>query len=87
MIHLHYCNSCRQIFLLCGHHQACQKCSDTLIELRLTYSRYIDYSPIERQELLRQLSNDDFLKTMRQPYRFAKRTKRYNLWNEKSPRL
>jgi hypothetical protein len=83
MIHLHYCSSCKQIFLLCGHQQACIKCSDTLIELRLSYSNYIDFSPVERQELLHHLLDDEYLKTMKQPYRFAKRTKRYNLWNEK----
>lgn len=86
MIHLHYCPSCKQIFLLCGHQQACLKCSDTLIELRLEYSKYIDFPPNERQELLQRLLDADYLKTMKQPYRFAKRTKRYSLWNEKRPR-
>ncbi len=86
MIHLHYCGSCKRIYLLCGHHQACQKCTDTLVELKLTYSQYIDFAPEQRQELLQHLSDDSFLKSMTQPYRFAKRTKRYNLWNEKRPK-
>lgn len=77
MIYLHYCVECKQIFLLFGHQQLCLKCENLLVELKLSYDRYIYYSPELREDYIKNLANSEFLKKQKKHYRFAKHTKRY----------
>ncbi len=80
MMYLHYCNNCRQIFLLCGHQQQCLKCGDRIYEIKLAFNDYVDYSPEQRKQVLDSLLDEDTLASMKRTYRFSKRTKRYQAW-------
>ncbi|HOO27416.1 MAG TPA: hypothetical protein PLU43_03045 [Lachnospiraceae bacterium] len=80
MMYLHFCTDCRQTYILSGHQQECVKCGGTLVELKLSYQDYVDYSPAQRRQLILELEDPEELARQKRHYRFSKQTKRYKEW-------
>ena len=83
MMYLHFCSNCKQTFILNGHQQECIKCGGHIIELKLSYQNYINYSPEQRRKLIEDLENPEELARQKRNYRFSKHTKRYQQWISK----
>lgn len=59
MLYLHFCSLCQRIHILSGHRKQCPACAEQLLELSVSYEKYIRYTLSEREVLLRKCMNSD----------------------------
>ena len=64
MMYIHFCRKCSRFHILNGHKLTCPACHDSLTEMRMPYMDYINMSLSERDELLKNCRNEEFLKEM-----------------------
>ena len=57
MMYIHYCRHCQRIHILNGHKYYCPRCKGHLVELKISYMKYVNLDRDERQALRRRCNN------------------------------
>ena len=57
MIYIHYCSQCKKFYYLNGHKASCPKCKAALMELPISYVRFLSLSPKEQLSYLQEATN------------------------------
>ena len=77
MMYMHYCPSCKRMFMLNGHHIACPKCTDVVSELKISFIDYVKMDIDERKVFQANCEIEHKLNTLRTTYRMHKYSKWY----------
>ena len=77
MMYMHYCPTCRRVFMLNGHHIVCPKCDEVVSELKLSFIDYVKMDMEERVVFKVHCDNELALNRLRTTYRMHKYSKWY----------
>ncbi len=77
MMYLHFCKNCSRIHILNGHKMFCPKCENTLVELQISYLKYLSFTPKEREQFIDLCQNETSLNEISTTYRMYKYSKWY----------
>ena len=77
MMYIHFCKKCSRFHMLNGHKLNCPACGSPLTEMQMAYMDYVNMTVSQRQELLNECQNEEFLKKRSTTYRMYKYSKWY----------
>lgn len=85
MMYIHYCKRCHRIYMLNGHKLICPRCTDPIVELRISYLDYVDLNLEQRAAFLEACRDDNQLNKLKTNYRMYKYSKWYKKLQSNNP--